>query len=60
MRAGCATGPAEVRLLQDKSDGGYLSVVERDQFAALAVPGNVSRGAWRFPDPFQVPLIERP
>jgi hypothetical protein len=36
----------------------YLSAVEREQIAALAVPANVSRECWRFPDRCALPTIE--
>jgi hypothetical protein len=52
-------GPADVRLIQVKAGTKYLSAVEREQIAALAVPANVSRECWRFPDRCRQPTIER-
>ena len=52
-------GPTDVRLIQVKSGSKYLSAVEREQIHNLAVPANVSRECWRFPDRTRVPLIER-
>jgi len=54
-----ATGPTDVRLVQVKAGTKYLSMVEREQIAALSVPANVSRECWRFPDRCRTPLIER-
>jgi Holliday junction resolvase len=54
-----AIGPMDVRLVQVKSGGEYLSGVEREQITALQVPANCSREAWRFPDRCRQPLIER-
>jgi hypothetical protein len=55
-----AIGPADVRLVQVKSGGAYLSGVEREQIAALSVPANVSRECWRFVDGRpRDPIIER-
>lgn len=54
-----AVGPADVRLVQVKAGTKYLSGVEREQILALAVPANVSREVWRFPDRCRAPLIER-
>jgi Holliday junction resolvase len=52
-------GPQDVRLIQVKSGGEYLSGVEREQIRLLTVPANVSRECWRFPDRCREPLIER-
>jgi hypothetical protein len=54
-----AIGPSDVRLLQVKAGTKYLSGEEREQIVALAVPANVSRECWRFPDRCRTPLIER-
>jgi Holliday junction resolvase len=54
-----AIGPTDVRLVQVKAGTKYLSMVEREQIAALSVPANVSRECWRFPDRCRTPLIER-
>jgi Holliday junction resolvase len=54
-----AIGPVDVRLVQVKSGGEYLSAIGREQIRALTVPANVSREAWRFPDRCRAPLIER-
>jgi hypothetical protein len=54
-----AVGPQDVRLIQVKAGTKYLSAVEREQIGLLAVPANVSREAWRFPDRCRAPLIER-
>jgi Holliday junction resolvase len=54
-----AIGPHDVRLVQVKSGGEYLSAIEREQITALQVPTNVSKEGWRFPDRCHVPLIER-
>lgn len=51
-------GPADVRLVQVKSGGAYLSGVEREAIAALRVAPNVTRECWRFPDRARVPVIE--
>jgi hypothetical protein len=42
-------GPQDVRLMQVKSGGEYLSGVEREQIRLLTVPPNVSRECWRLP-----------
>ena len=52
-------GPADVRLVQVKCGGAYLSAVEREQITMLAVPPNVSRECWRFPDRCRAPIVER-
>lgn len=54
-----AVGPADVRLVQVKAGTKYVSGVEREAIAALAVPGNVTKEVWRFPDRCRAPLIER-
>lgn len=54
-----AVGPHDVRLVQVKAGGKYLSAIEREQIEALLVPTNVSRECWRFPDRCRAPLIER-
>ena len=54
-----AIGPADVKLIQVKVGRKYLSSVEREQIQGLAVPANVSRECWRFPDRARAPLIER-
>jgi Holliday junction resolvase len=54
-----AIGPQDVRLVQVKAGGEYLSGVEREAIVGLAVPANVSRECWRFPDRCRAPLIER-
>ncbi len=53
-----AVGPRDVRLLQVKCGGAYLSATEREQIQQLAVPSNVSRECWRFPDRHPTPVIE--
>ena len=54
-----AIGAADIRCIQVKSGGQYLSAIEREQITGLAVPANVSRECWRFPDRCRAPLIER-
>ncbi len=54
-----AVGPADVRLVQVKAGGEYLSGTEREAIGALRVPACVSRECWRFPDRCRAPLIER-
>jgi hypothetical protein len=54
-----AIGPADVRLIQCKAGGTYLSAIEREQITALVVPVAVSREYWRFPDRCRQPIIER-
>ena len=54
-----ASGALDVRCLQVKAGGEYLSGVEREQIRALIVPANVTRECWRFPDRCRAPLIER-
>jgi Holliday junction resolvase len=54
-----AIGPHDVKVIQVKCGGQYLSGVEREQIQALTVPANVSRECWRFPDRCRAPLIER-
>ena len=54
-----AVRPQDLRLIQVKAGGAYLSGVEREQITGLTVPANVTREAWRFPDRCKAPLIER-
>jgi Holliday junction resolvase len=54
-----AIGSLDVRCLQVKSGGEYLSGVEREQIEELRLPRNCSREVWRFPDRCRDPLIER-
>ncbi len=54
-----AVGAADVKLIQVKAGTKYLSGVEREQIASVAVPVNVSRECWRFPDRCRAPRIER-
>jgi len=54
-----AIGPSDVRCVQVKSGGAYLSRVERTAIQALTVPALVTRECWRFPDRCRAPLIER-
>ena len=54
-----AIGPQDVKCLQVKSGTARYSAVEREQLQQLAVPGNVSKEIWRFPDRVRAPLIER-
>lgn len=54
-----AIGPQDVRCIQVKAGGKYLSGDERGQIRALVVPANVSRECWRFPDRCRAPRIER-
>ena len=53
-----ALGPHDVRCIQVKAGGKYLSGLEREVIQGLKVPGNVSRECWRFPDRAREPLIE--
>jgi Holliday junction resolvase len=53
-----AIGPRDVRLVQVKSGGAYLSGVEREAILALRVAPNVSRECWRFPARCRTPVIE--
>ena len=53
-----AIGPADVRLVQVKCGGAYLSTLERERITSLAVPPNVTRECWRLPDR-RAPIIER-
>jgi Holliday junction resolvase len=48
-----------VRCVQVKSGGTYCSAVERAQLELVAVPANVSKEIWRFPDRCKAPLVER-
>jgi Holliday junction resolvase len=48
-----------VRCVQVKSGRTYCSAVEREQLEGVAVPANVSKEIWRFPDRCREPLIER-
>lgn len=50
-----AIGAVDVKAVQVKSGGEYLSAIEREQIAALVVPANVSRECWRFPDRCRAP-----
>ncbi len=52
-------GPIDVRCIQVKAGGEYLSGIEREQITALTMPANVTRECWRFPDGCRAPLIER-
>ena len=54
-----ALGPQDIRCLQVKSGGEYISRVERELMRECALPANVSREVWRFPDRCREPLIER-
>jgi Holliday junction resolvase len=54
-----AVGPHDVRLIQVKAGTKYLSAIEREQIGLLAVPANVTRECWRFPDRARQPMIER-
>jgi Holliday junction resolvase len=55
-----AIGPRDVRAVQVKGGArNYLSGVEREAIALLAVPANVSKEAWRFVKHARAPLIER-
>lgn len=54
-----AIGPHDVKVIQVKCGGQYLSGVEREQIQALTVPANVSRECWIFRDRAKAPLIER-
>jgi Holliday junction resolvase len=53
-----AVGPADVRLVQVKAGGEYLSSIERERITGLVVPTNVTRECWRFPDRCKTPAIE--
>lgn len=48
-----------IRCVQVKSGGQYCSAVEREHLHLVAVPANVSKEIWRFPDRCRHPLIER-
>lgn len=54
-----AIGPADVRAIQVKAGTSRLARAERVAILALAVPANVSRECWRFPDYCRQPTIER-
>jgi len=54
-----AIGAHDVRCIQVKCGGEYLSAIERAQMQKLTVPPNVSRECWRFPDRCTAPVIER-
>jgi Holliday junction resolvase len=54
-----AIGAQDVRCIQVKAGGEYLSGVEREQIQALTVSAVISRECWRFPDRCKAPLIER-
>lgn len=54
-----AIGPHDVRCVQVKSGGAYLSAVEREQIQGMVAPANVTRESWRFPDRCRTPVIER-
>ena len=54
-----AIGPVDIRCVQVKSGGAYLSAVEREQIKHFRAPPTVSKEAWRFPDRARAPLIER-
>lgn len=47
-----------VKCIQVKSNG-YCSRIERAELVHLAVPANVTKEIWRFPDYCRAPLIER-
>ena len=53
-----ALGPLDIRAVQVKSGGEYLSKVEREIICDLSLAENVSRECWRFPDYCRAPLIE--
>jgi Holliday junction resolvase len=55
-----AIGAQDVRCIQVKAGGEYLSGIEREQIEMLTVPANVTRECWRFPNRCRAPLIERP
>ena len=48
-----------VRCVQVKSGRAYCSAIEREQLTLLAVPANVTKEIWRFPDYCRAPIIER-
>ena len=50
---------ADVRCVQVKSGGAYCSAVERAELVRLAVPANVFKEIWRFPDRCRAPKTER-
>src|SRR3989337_2903404 len=54
-----AVGREDVRCIQVKAGGEYLSGMERAEIRALVVPANVTRECWRFPDRCRAPRIER-
>jgi Holliday junction resolvase len=54
-----ALGPHDIKAIQVKSGTKYCSALEREALHLLAVPANVSKEIWRFPDRCRVPLIER-
>lgn len=53
-----ALGPVDVRAIQVKCGDARLSGAEREAIQLLAVPRNVSKEYWRFPDYCRAPLIE--
>jgi len=50
---------AAVRCVQVKSGRTYCSAIEREQLELVAVPANVTKEIWRFPDRCREPLIEQ-
>jgi len=54
-----AIGANDVRCLQVKAGTARCSPLEKEQIRGLAVPANVSKEVWRFPDRCKQPLIER-
>jgi Holliday junction resolvase len=45
-----AVTAAQVRLIQLKGGGEYLSEVDRERLELLQVPANVTKEVWRWPD----------
>lgn len=54
-----AIGPHDVRCVQVKSGGAYLSTEEREAIPSPDRPANVTRESWRCPDGCRAAVIER-
>jgi hypothetical protein len=53
-----AVGARDVKLIQVKCGGAYLSGAEREQLRALVVPPVVKVECWRWPDRARAPIVE--
>jgi Holliday junction resolvase len=53
-----AIGRTDVRCVQVKGGGTYLSGLERETIQAMTLPANVTKECWRFPNRCKAPLIE--